>query len=68
MTRKLRRKGNNGMVKLQINDIHGTTITVEVEYEVIQIEDYIDRLIVPALLGLGFSDELLQQYIQSNAL
>jgi hypothetical protein len=56
------------MMQIEINDANGTTVTIKKINEINTIEDYINYLIVPALLGLGFSDELIGKYIMSHIL
>jgi hypothetical protein len=56
------------MMQIEINDANGTTVTIKQINEINTIEDYINCLIVPALLGLGFSNELIGKYIMSDIL
>jgi len=56
------------MIQIKINEANGTTVVVKKEYDLNTIEEYINCLIVPALLGLGFSDELVGKYIVSDIL
>ena len=56
------------MMKIEINDANGTTVVVKKEDIFYTVEDYINCLIVPALLGLGFSNELIGKYIMSDIL
>jgi hypothetical protein len=55
-------------MQIKINDANGTTVVVKKEDIFYTVEDYINCLIVPALLGLGFSDELVGKYIVSDIL
>jgi hypothetical protein len=56
------------MMQIKLNDGTGATITIERDITLITIEEYINYLIVPALLGVGFSDELVGKYIVSDIL
>lgn len=56
------------MMQIKLNDGTGATITIERDITLITIEEYINYLIVPALLGLGFSDKLIGKHIVSDIL
>lgn len=49
-------------MEITINDKYNN-IKVTVESDEETIDGIIDRLIVPALLGVGFNYELIRQYI-----
>jgi len=63
-----REKGKLGMMQIKLNDGTGATITIERDITLITIEEYINYLIVPALLGLGFSEETIGKQIVSAIL
>ena len=56
------------MMQIEINDANGTTVAIKKEENFSTIEEYINYLIVPALLGLGFSDKLIGKHIVSAIL
>ena len=56
------------MMQIKLNDGTGATVTIERDITLITIEEYINYLIVPALLGLGFSDKLIGKHIVSDIL
>jgi hypothetical protein len=56
------------MMQIKLNDGTGATITIERDITLITIEEYINYLIVPALLGLGFSEETIGKHIVSDIL
>jgi hypothetical protein len=56
------------MMQIKLNDTNGTTVAIKKEEDLNTIEEYINHLIVPALLGLGFSDKLIGKYIVSDIL
>jgi hypothetical protein len=56
------------MMQIKLNDGTGATITIERDITLITIEEYINYLIVPALLGLGFSEETIGKQIVSAIL
>jgi hypothetical protein len=56
------------MMQIKLNDGTGATITIERDVSLITIEEYINYLIVPALLGLGFSEETIGKHIVSDIL
>jgi hypothetical protein len=55
-------------MQIKLNDGTGATITIERDITLITIEEYINYLIVPALLSLGFSDKLIGKHIVSDIL
>jgi hypothetical protein len=56
------------MMQIKINDANGTTVVVKKEDIFYSVEEYINYLIVPALLGLGFSEETIGKHIVSDLL
>jgi hypothetical protein len=56
------------MIQIKINEANGTTVVVKKEDNFYTVGEYINYLIAPALLGLGFSDELIGKYIVSDIL
>jgi hypothetical protein len=63
-----REKGKLGMIQIKINEANGTTVVVKKEDNFYTVGEYINYLIVPALLGLGFSDKLIGKHIVSDIL
>lgn len=55
------------MPKIRIKD-DNLDVIVKTAKDVAGIDRMIDLLIVPALLGLGYSERLISQYIQSGVL
>lgn len=55
------------MGKIRIKDAN-LDVKVKTELDVSGIDVMIDNLIVPALLGLGYSENLISQYIQSGVI
>lgn len=53
------------MGKIRIKDAN-LDVKVKTELDVSGIDVMIDNLIVPALLGLGYSEKLISQYIKSG--
>lgn len=55
------------MAKIRIKDSN-LDVNIKTDLDVSGLDVLIDNLIVPALLGLGYSDNLIAQYINSGVI
>lgn len=55
------------MGKIKLTD-QNMTVKIDTNHSVVGIDELIDHLIIPSLLGLGFSERLISQYIKSGVL
>jgi hypothetical protein len=54
-------------MKLQIED-DTNKVTIEVDDEIVVITEIVDRLVVPALLALGYHPDSIKALINTEAL
>lgn len=54
-------------MKISLTNEYGT-YTIELEQEYVQLNDYIENLIIPVLLAAGFVQESIDEYFDSGTI